>query len=401
MATRVASPAATAVQFADASPTQQTFLSGMEIRFTVGDTAPSHYVTGYLFQNETDYTAVAALADAWQSKTDPAEKAAALAALQTALKDNTKAVCLVTQESVRTTGLPAETTADGAGSKVSFTLTPELFTMQPQYGDWYLLPAVRTMADGETNASSLWTYYTPNAENAVRVPCIKLDTPDATRVSYAFTGTARISDTTDFTTSAESEMSVKRIAVEWHADNLYTDTLLANTYTVSVTPKDGGTPYTLRVTVQAADEYETDADGNSVVKIARGAVTKVEKSVNGGAYFEIPPENGSWDVSVTQETDAEGKLVLKPHPVTLTGQLLMADNSLRYYQMDAVPLLQYDAENRIYRLVLPDLAELVYGNDSVLQQFTKTVQVTAQGVNGFAPVQESDPKVLTRDEAGT
>ena len=79
----------------------------------------------------------------------------------------------------------------------------------------------------------------------------------------------------------------------------------------------------------------------------------------------------------------------------------MADNSLRYYQMDAVPLLQYDAENRIYRLVLPDLAELVYGNDSVLQQFTKTVQVTAQGVNGFAPVQDSEPAVLTRDEAGT
>ena len=413
VATRVASPAATAVQFADTQPTQQTFLSGMEIRFTVGDTAPSHYVTGYLFQNETDYTAVAALADAWQSKTDPAEKAAALAALQTALKDNTKAVCLVTQESVRTTGLPAETTADGAGSKVSFTLTPELFTMQPQYGDWYLLPAVRTMADGETNASSLWTYYTANA---VRVPCIKLDTPDATRVSYAFTGMARISDTTDFTTSAESEMSVKRIAVEWHADNLYTtadgktNTLLANTYTVSVAPKDGGTPYTLRVTVQAADKYETDADGNTVmdadgnpvVETARGAVTKVEKSVDSGAtYFEIPSENGSWDVSVTQETDTDGKLVLKPHPVTLTGKLLMADNSLRYYQMDAVPLLQYDAENRIYRLVLPDLAELVYGNDSVLQQFTNTVQVTAQGVNGFAPVQDSDPKVLTRDEAGT
>ena len=405
VATRVASPAATAVQFADTKPTQQTFLSGMEIRFTVGDTAPSHYVTGYLFQNETDYTAVKEKADAWQSENDPAAKAAALTELQTALKDKLsdkdEAVCLVTQESVRTTGLPAETTAlaDGTGSTVSFTLTPDLFAMQPQYGDWYLLPAVRTMADGETNASSLWTYYTANA---VRVPCIKLDKPDATRVSYAFTGTARISDTTDFTTYAESEMSVKRIAVEWHADNLYTDTLLANTYTVSVTPKDGGTPYTLRVTVQAADKYETDADGNPVVETARGAVTKVEKSVNGGAtYFEIPSENGSWDVSVTQETDADGKLVLKSHPDTLTGKLLMADNSLRYYQMDAVPLLQYDAENRIYRLVLPDLAELVYGNDSVLQQFTGTVQVTAQGVNGFAPVQDSEPAVLTRDEAGT
>ena len=404
VATRVASPAATAVQFADTKPTQQTFLSGMKMQFTVGDTAPSHYVTGYLFQNEMDYTAVKDKAAAWQNESDPAAKAAALIALQTALQNalnnKDKAVCLVTQESVRTTGLPAETTAlaDGAGSTVSFTLTPELFTMQPQYGDWYLLPAVRTMADGETNASSLWTYYT---ENAVRVPRIKLDKPDATRVSYAFTGMARISDTTDFTTYAESEMGVKRIAVEWHADNLYTDTLLANTYTVSVTPKDGGTPYTLRVTVQAADKYKTDADGNPVVDIARGAVTKVEKSVNGGAYFEIPSENGSWDVSVTQETDAEGNPVLKSHPDTLTGKLLMADNSLRYYQMDAVPLLQYDAENRIYRLVLPDLAELVYGNDSVLQQFTNTVRITAQGVNGFAPVQDSEPAVLTRDEAGT
>lgn len=416
VATRVASPAATAVQFADDKPTQQTFLSGMEIRFTVGDTAPSHYVTGYLFHDEADYTAVKDKAAAWQSKTDPAEKVAALTELQTALQnalnDKDKAVCLVTQESVRTTGLPAETTAlaDGTGSTVSFTLTPDLFAMQPQYGDWYLLPAVRTMADGETNASSLWTYYT---ENAVRVPRIKLDKPDATRVSYAFTGTARISDTPKFTTSDESEMGVKRIAVEWHADNLYTtadgktNTLLANTYTVSVTPKDGGTPYTLRVTVQAADKYQTDADGNPVVDIARGAVTKVEKSVDGGVkYFEIPSENGSWDVSVTQETDAEGKLVLKSHPATLTG-MLEVDKSVRYYRMDAVPLLQYDAENRIYRLVLPDLAELVYDGNSgttefnELQQFTNTVQVTAQGVNGFAPVQDSDPAVLTRDEAGT
>ena len=419
VATRVASPAATAVQFADTEPTQQTFLSGMEIRFTVGDTAPSHYVTGYLFQNETDYTAVKEKADVWQNASDPAAKAAALTELQTALQnalnDKDKAVCLVTQESVRTTGLPAETTADAGGTRstVSFTLTPDLFAMQPQYGDWYLLPAVRTMADGETNASSLWTYYTENAENAVRVPCIKLDTPDATRVSYAFTGMARISDTTNFTTYAESEMGVKRIAVEWHADNLYTtadgktNTLLANTYTVSVTPKDGGTPYTLRVTVQAADKYETDVDGNPVVETARGAVIKVEKSVDGGAtYFEIPSENGSWDVSVTQETDTEGKLVLKSHPATLTG-MLEVDKSVRYYRMDAVPLLQYDAENRIYRLVLPDLAELVYDGNSgttefnELQQFTNTVQVTAQGVNGFAPVQASEPAVLTRDEAGT
>lgn len=414
VATRVASPTATAVQFADDKPTQQTFLSGMKMQFTVGDTAASHYVTGYLFRNERDYTAVAALAAAWQSKTDPAEKAAALtelqAALQNTLNDKDKAVCLVTQESVRTTGLPAETTAlaDGMGSTVSLTLTPDLFAMQPQYGNWYLLPAVRTMADNETNASSLWTYYTANA---VRVPCIKLDKPDAARVSYAFTGMAHISDSQNFTTPAESEMSVKRIAVEWPADNLYTtadgDTLLANTYAVSVTPKDGGTPYTLRVTVQAADKYQTDgngntvtdADGNPVVEIARGAVTKVEKSVNGGEYFEIPSENGSWDVSVTQETNADGNTVLKPHPDTLTGKLLV-DSSLRYYQMDAVPLLQYDAENRIYRLVLPDLAELVYNDGSALQQFTDTVQVIAQGVKGFAPVQESEPAVLTRDEAG-
>ena len=416
VATRVASPAATAVQFADDKPTQQTFLSGMKIQFTVGDTAASHYVTGYLFRDEEDYTAVKEKADAWQSKTDPTAKAAALAALQTELQNKLnnkeKAVCLVTQESVRTTGLPAETTAlaGGTGSTVSFTLTPDLFAMQPQYGDWYLLPAVRTMADNETNASSLWTYYT---ENAVRVPCIKLDTPDATRVSYAFTGMAHISDSPNFTTYAESEMSVKRIAVEWHADNLYTtaddvDTLLANTYAVSVAPKDGGTPYTLRVTVQAADKYQTDENGNSVVEIARGVVTKVEKSVdNGVTYFEIPPENGSWDVSVTQKTNADGSVTLESHPDTLTGQLLMADNSLRYYQMNAVPLLQYDAENRIYRLVLPDLAELVYddgtGNTEFneLQQFTDTVQVTAQGVNGFAPVQASKPAVLTRDEAGT
>ena len=55
VATRVASPTATAVKFADIQPTQQTFLSGMKMQFTVGDTAAFHYVTGYLFQNEMDY----------------------------------------------------------------------------------------------------------------------------------------------------------------------------------------------------------------------------------------------------------------------------------------------------------------------------------------------------------
>ena len=261
--------------------------------------------------------------------------------------------------------------------------------MQPQYGGWYLLPAVRTMTTEQDKACSVWTYYTTVA--GLQVPCIQLDTPVAVRSTSLYTGNAVISDTPGAASgSADAQVEVQRVAVQWSADNLYTaaDTMLANVYEVTVTPTTGnGSPYTLRITVQPKDEYEKDENGNPVLKTARGAVLSVEKIVDGTSN-PVLNTNGSW--------------VLDTTPTTLTGAILQ-DNSLRYYTMQVQPMLQYIADTKTYSLILPDLAAVVYedpGNTtgSQLTPYTATVQITAKGENGFADVKASEPAVINNPQ---
>ena len=399
--TRETAPTVSKVEFTNPTPTQDEFLTKLQVQFTVND-SNSHYVTGYLFKNETDYNDVVNLVKAWKDA-DTNGKADKLKALQDKLaalladETETKAVCLIPQES-RTTGVQAETT----GNTVRYTLTPDKFAMQPQYGDWYLLPAVRTMTTAENKACSVWTYYT----TALQVPCIRLDTPLAVRSTSAYTGTAIISDTPNATSGTEATLEVQLIAVQWSADNLYTaadgDTMLADTYEVTVSPTTGnGNPYTLRITVQPKDEYEQDENGNDVldengnpvVKTARGAVRKVEKIVDESTSFELKPNNdGSWYLDTTQTMDANGNPTPEEHPTTLTGAILQGDNLLRYYTMKVRPMLQYDAAAKTYHLILPDLAQAVYADPSDttgsgLTAYTATVQITAKGAN----VQPSQP----------
>ena len=405
---REAAPTVNNVEFTNKTPTQDVFLNSLQVQFTVPG-ASSHYVTGYLFKKQDDYNTVVGLVDAWKVA-NANDKATALQALQDKLaellQDGTQAVCLIPQGS-RTTGLPAETTDDGI---VRYTLTPEKFAMQPKYGDWYLLPAVRTMTTEDNKACSVWTYYIPTA-TALQVPCIKLETPLAVRGISPYTGDASISDAPNVTTDTNVKVKVQRIAVQWSADNLYpaADTMLANTYEVTVTPTSTeDKPYTLRITVQPKDVYELDENGNNkqdengnlIVETPRGTVLTVEKSVNGGAYFEIPSANGSWDVSVTQETDTNGNPVLDSHPTTLTGKILQEGNLLRYYTMQVHPTLQYEAETKTYRLILPDLAAVVYADPTdptgnQLTPYTATVEITAKGEN----VQDST--TATIDPHGT
>lgn len=407
--TREAAPTVTAVQFTNTTPKQDEFLNSLQVQFTVNDSG-SHYVTGYLFKNEADYKEVVGLVNAWNTAADANTKAAALTALQKKLAelltDNTQAVCLIPPES-RTTGVQAETT----GTTVQYTLTPDKFAMQPQYGGWYLLPAVRTMTTAENKACSVWTYYTTE----LKVPCIRLDTPLAVRGESEYTGNATISDTQDETGgTAATQVTVKRVAVQWSADNLYTaadgDTMLADTYEVKVTPtEDNGEAYTLRITVQTKDEYEKNADGsekldendNPVVAIARGTVLSVEKTVDNGAnYFTLEPDGGNWYLDTTQTTDANGNTVPKPNPTTLTGTILQGGNMLRYYTMQVHPMLQYVADTKTYSLILPDLAEVVYAdpgvpNGSQPTAYTATVQITAKAKeNGFAAVQDSETATI-------
>lgn len=393
---REAAPTVTEVKFTNTTPTQEEFLTKLKVQFTVNDSA-SHYVTGYLFKNEAEYNEVVNLVKAWNIA-DTNTKADKLKALQDKLaallpdETETKAVCLIPEES-RTTGVQAETT----GTTVRYTLTPDIFAMQPQYGDWYLLPAVRTMTTAEDKACSVWTYCT----TALQVPCIRLDTPLAVRSTSAYTGTAIISDTPSAESGTEATLTVQRIAVQWSADNLYTadggETMLADTYEVTVTPTaTGDKPYTLRITVQPKDVYEQDENGNDVldenenpiVTTARGTVLKVEKTVdNGATYFTLDADNdGSWYLDTTQATDTNGNTVPQPNPTKLTGTILQEGNLLRYYTMKVRPMLQYDAAAKIYHLILPDLAQAVYADPSDttgsgLTPYTATVQITAKGAN--------------------
>lgn len=403
--TRETAPTVTEVKFTNTAPTQEEFLTKLQVQFTVNDSA-SHYVTGYLFKEQTDYNEVVKLVNAWNAATD--EKAAALTALQKKLaellQDGNKAVCLIPEKS-RTTGLQAETT----DNTVQYTLTTDKFAMQPQYGGWYLLPAVRTMTEAENKACSVWTYYT----TALQVPCIRLDTPLAVRSTSEYTGAATISDAPGAESGADTPLTVQRVAVQWPADNLYTaadgETMLADTYEVTVTPTtDNGSPYTLRITVQPKDEYEQDENGetvkdengNPVVTIARGAVLSVEKSVdNGATYFTLEPDDGSWYLDTIQAKDKDGNPTTESYPTKLTGTILQEGNLQRYYTMKVRPMLQYVAETKTYSLILPDLAKVVYADpddptSSQLTPYTATVQITAKGAN----VQPSEAAVINNPQ---
>ena len=413
--TREAAPTVSAVQFANTKPTLDEFLNKLQVEFTV-NSGSSHYVTGYLFKEETDYKAVVGLVKDWNNAADANTKADALKALQEKLEkllqDETKAVCLIPPES-RTTGLQAETKVETTGTTtVQYTLTPDKFAMQPQYGGWYLLPAVRTMTTAEDKACSVWTYCTTTE---LKVPCIQLDTPQAVRGESLYTGDAVISDHEYATSGSKMQLTVQRVAVQWSADNLYTaadgDTMLANIYEVKVTPtENNGAPYTLRITVQTKDEYKLDDNGKTVkdengdpvVATARGTVRSVEKSVDGTNYFELKAnEDGSWYLDATQNTDADGNPVLEP--TTLTGTILQGGNMQRYYTMQVHPMLQYIADTKTYSLILPDLAAVVYedpGNTTgnQLTPYTDTVQITAKGENGFADVKASEPAVINNPQ---
>lgn len=396
--TRETAPTVSKVEFTNTAPTQDEFLNRLQVQFTVND-SNSHYVTGYLFKDKTDYDAVVNLVNAWNTATNDnkADKLTALQqTLETLLQDGNKAVCLIPPES-RTIGVQAKTTVETTGTTVQYTLTPDKFAMQPQYGGWYLLPAVRTMTTAENKACSVWTYYT----TGLQVPCIRLDTPLAVRSTSEYTGAAIISDTPNAESGADATLEVQRIAVQWSADNLYTaadgETMLADTYEVKVTPTTGnGEAYTLRITVQPKDEYEKNEDGstkldendNPVVKTARGAVRKVEKTVDGTNYFELEAnkDDGSWYLDTIQTTDKDGNTVLQPNPTKLTGTILQEGNLLRYYTMKVRPMLQYVADTKTYHLILPDLAEVVYADPSDttgsgLTPYTATVAITAKGAN--------------------
>lgn len=110
------------------------------------------------------------------------DKADKLAALQTALDTmlkNGDAICII-PESDRQSG--GGTPAGGSGDSAAYNLSNG-FTMKPEYSRYYLLPALRAMAEtGSGMESSNWYYYVGDYMNnpaAMQLPAIQLDAPDA------------------------------------------------------------------------------------------------------------------------------------------------------------------------------------------------------------------------------
>ncbi len=166
-----------------------------------------------------------------------------------------------------------------------------------------------------------------------------------------------------------------------------------------MTNRDNST-YTIRFTVAPTDVYQTDEtgayvpdeNGDKILQTARGTIVNVEKTDASGTTFTLDSsfagENG-WDISAvqTEETDENGSpvMVCRSAPTELQGQVQSADQRLLYYRLSVVPTLQAytDTTGEVcYRLILPDMVELLYGTSSdsnYLQNYTQSVTVTAYG----------------------
>ena len=192
--------------FAPAAPSQAEFLNGETLQMTVsGSTASSYFFTGYLFKNVDDYKTIAALANDWQTTAALGkDKADKLAVLQTALNEMLKtgaAICTI-PESDRQSG--GGTPADGSGNSAAYNLSNG-FTMKPEYSRYYLLPALRAMAETSSGMeSSNWNYYVGDYMNnpaAMQLPAIQLDAPAAGLTAVGVEYTVDLYDSDAYTST--------------------------------------------------------------------------------------------------------------------------------------------------------------------------------------------------------
>ena len=399
---RVAAPTVSSAAFAPAAPSQAEFLNGETLQMTVsGSTASSYFFTGYLFKNVDDYKTIAALANDWQTTADLGkEKADKLAVLQTALNEmlkNGDAICII-PESDRQSG--GGTPADGSGNSAAYNLSNG-FTMKPEYSRYYLLPALRAMAEtGSGMESSNWYYYVGKPED-MQLPAIKLDAPDAglTAVGVDYTVDLYASDAYTSTTGKTDEITLNRFAVQWQAANRYPSTgtpddgrvsNLTDYYKFTVTSVSG-TAYTIEMWTYDADTETKDADGNTTLH-SRGEIRQVKKTVtiNNTAYTtELTPQNVTdadgnvtrtwYDLSVMPvfQEDTTDVDHWESKPEWLRGCVTQDDNAKPYYQVSVVAELEVvenDNGEPAYRVLLPDMANVLTSGDA-LQKFTTSIQV--------------------------
>ena len=403
---RVAAPTVSSAAFAPAAPSQAEFLNGETLQMTVsGNTASSYFFTGYLFKEKADYQKIAVLANGWQTTADLGkDKADKLAVLQTALNEmlkNGDAICII-PESDRQSG--GGTPADGSGNSAAYNLSNG-FTMKPEYSRYYLLPALRAMAETSSDmVSSNWYYYVGDYMNnpaAMQLPAIQLDAPHAglTAVGVDYTVDLYTSDAYTSTTGKTDEITLNRFAVQWQAANRYpsTGTLddgrvsnLTDYYKFTVTPVNS-TAYTIEIWTYDADTETKDADGNTTLH-SRGEIRQVKKTVtiNNAAYTtELTPQNVTdadgnvtrtwYDLSVMPvfKKDTTDVDHWESKPEWLRGCVTQDDNAKPYYQVSVVAELEVvenDNGEPAYRVLLPDMANVLTSGDA-LQKFTTSIQV--------------------------
>ena len=383
---RADAPTVTASSFAPASPNQETFLNDLKLNMTLEKAAQGNvYFTGYIFSSVDNYNTIADLAKAWQNTLTGQAKYEAQQELTKALDEmliKGDAELVIPKDS-RTVGGSASVNDKTA----SYTFVPDGngFTLTPDHAKQYLLPAVRVMpTDGRT--ASNWFYILQQDAAKAQLPAITLDAPvDAAEPERAL-GNAVYKQEVNLYNDPEfavergkASLELRRFTVEWTAVNKYTQAdgtvrNLTDSYTFTVTPLGGKTPYIITVTTY--DRDVTDEDGTTY---KRGEIKTVTKTYNGitTPLDKQTDETRIWyDLSVEPVYDKDNnETVWKSQPYDVTGTV-EKDGGTLYYKAQTVPMLelvQEDGAEPVYRITLPELQEKVQDDSLALQKFTASV----------------------------
>lgn len=391
---RAAAPKVTASSFAPDSPNQETFLNDLKLNMTLDAAAQGNvYFTGYIFSDVANYTKIAKLAEAWQDEGTGQAKYEAQQELTKALDEmlaNGDAELVIPKDS-RTVGGSASVNDNTA----SYTFVPDGngFTLTPDHAKQYLLPAVRVMpTDGRT--ASNWFYYILQDAAKAQLPAITLDVPvdepERALGNAVYAQEVNLySDPECKSNRGTASLELRRFTVEWTAVNKYTQAdgtvrNLTDSYTFTVTPLGGKTPYIITVTTY--DRDVTDIDGNVTHK--RGEIKTVTKTTYNGEKMvlkeqtdDVDKETGEtriwYDLSVEPVTDENGNVTWEQKPYDVTGTV-EKDGGTLYYKAQTVPMLelvQEDGAEPVYRITLPELQEKVQDDSLELQKFTASVML--------------------------
>lgn len=408
---RADAPVVENVAFDNNSPNQETFLNDLKLNMTLNAAAQGNvYFTGYIFSDVANYSKIAKLAEAWQGEGTGQAKYEAQQELTKALDEMLKSrdAELVIPKDSRTVGGSASVNDKTA----SYTFVPDGngFTLTPDHAKQYLLPAVRVMPTDGTTASN-WFYFLQDAAKA-QLPAITLDAPvdepERALGNAVYKQEVNLYNDPEFKTNrGTAPLELRRFTVEWTAVNKYTQAdgtvhNLTDSYTFTVTPLGGKTPYSITVTTY--DRDVTDDDGTThkrgeiktVTKTYDGKTTPLEKQTT--VVDAETKETRIWyDLSVEPVTDENGNVTWEPKPYDVTGTV-EKDGGTLYYKAQTVPMLelvQEDGAEPVYRITLPELQEKVQDDSLELQKFTAsvTLQTLAHSDNKGKTVESGMVKV--------